>query len=208
MHELLGTPRDMALIVFRTVVVYLAVLLGFRLIGKREVGQLAPFDLALMLLIANAVQNAMVGPDSSLGGGLTAAFVLLGVNYLLGRLAVRSRKVEKMLRGRARILVNRGHVYEESLKDEGITHEDLLQALRENGCATLEECRTFLMDKANPETAKLLSLAILELRMELHHVTDSELKALCDLMVPGDQPAQDTEAGQGLRLPPYLKLIK
>ena len=74
--------------------------------------------------------------------------------------------------------------------------------------ATLEECRTFLMDKANPETAKLLSLAILELRMELHHVTDSELKALCDLMVPGDQPAQDTEAGQGLRLPPYLKLIK
>ncbi len=146
MHELLGTPRDMALIVFRTVVVYLAVLLGFRLIGKREVGQLAPFDLALMLLIANAVQNAMVGPDSSLGGGLTAAFVLLGVNYLLGRLAVRSRKVEKLLRGRARILVNRGHVYEESLREEGITHEDLLQALRENGCATLEECRLVVLE--------------------------------------------------------------
>ena len=146
MHELLGTPRDMALIVFRTVVVYLAVLLGFRLIGKREVGQLAPFDLALMLLIANAVQNAMVGPDSSLGGGLTAAFVLLGVNFLLGRLAVRSRKVEKLLRGRARILVNRGHIYEESLKEEGITHEDLLQALRENSCATLEECRLVVLE--------------------------------------------------------------
>ena len=74
--------------------------------------------------------------------------------------------------------------------------------------ATLEECRAFLMDKASPETARLLSLAILELRMELHRVTDSELKALCDLMVPDDQPAQDTGIGKGQRLPPYLKLIK
>ena len=62
--------------------------------------------------------------------------------------------------------------------------------------ATLEECRTFLMDKSSPETARLLSLAILELRMELHHVTDSELKALCELMEPEDRPAEDTEAGR------------
>ncbi len=70
---------------------------------------------------------------------------------------------------------------------------------------TLEECRTVLMDKGSPEAGRLLSLAILELRMELHKVTDSELKALCELMVPEGVPAQD---GQGLRLPPYLKLIK
>jgi hypothetical protein len=84
--------------------------------------------------------------------------------------------------------------------------------------ATLEECRAFLADKASPETGKLLSLAILELRMELHRVTDSELKALCDLMVLENQPSQDadpkhtdakqTEAKQGLKLPPYLKLVK
>jgi hypothetical protein len=74
--------------------------------------------------------------------------------------------------------------------------------------ATLEECRAFLMDKASPETARLLSLAILELRMELHQVSDSELKALCDLMVPEDQPAGDAGVGQGQRLPPYLKLVK
>jgi len=72
--------------------------------------------------------------------------------------------------------------------------------------ATLEECRAFLADKASPETGKLLSLAILELRMELHQVTDSELKALCDLVVVDEQAAQDAEAGQ--RMPPYLKLIK
>ena len=71
--------------------------------------------------------------------------------------------------------------------------------------ATLEECRAFLKDKASPETGRLLSLAILELRMELHQVTDSELKALCDLMLD-DQAAQDADSGQ--RLPPYLKLVK
>ena len=74
--------------------------------------------------------------------------------------------------------------------------------------ATLEECRAFLAGKASPETGKLLSLAILELRMELHHVTDSELKALCDRMVVDDQPARDAQTGPGQRLPPYLKLIK
>jgi hypothetical protein len=74
--------------------------------------------------------------------------------------------------------------------------------------ATLEECRAFLADKASPETGRLLSLAILELRMELHQVSDSELKALCELMVLDDLPAQESEIGQGQRLPPYLKLIK
>ena len=74
--------------------------------------------------------------------------------------------------------------------------------------ATLEECRAFLAVKANPETGRLLSLAILELRMELHQVSDSELKALCDLMATDEQAAQGAEASQGQRLPHYLKLIK
>ena len=74
--------------------------------------------------------------------------------------------------------------------------------------ATLEECRAFLAGKASPETGKLLSLAILELRMELHQVTDSELKALCDLVVVDNQRAQDEETARGQRMPPYLKLIK
>jgi hypothetical protein len=70
---------------------------------------------------------------------------------------------------------------------------------------TLEECRAVLMNQSSPEAGRLLSLAILELRMELHKVTDSELKALCELMVPEALPAQ---ANTSLRLPPYLKLIK
>ena len=110
MKELLTGPGEIGLIVLRTIVVYAFILVGFRLSGKREVGQLAPFDFALILLIANAVQNAMVGPDSSLVGGLVAAAVLLVANSLLGHLAANHRSVEKLLRGKARMLVHRGHV--------------------------------------------------------------------------------------------------
>jgi uncharacterized membrane protein YcaP (DUF421 family) len=134
-------PAEIAVIAFRTLVVYLFILAAFRLSGKREVGQLAPFDFALILLISNSVQNAMVGPGASLVGGLAAAAVLLLANLGLGRLATRHRGVERLLRGQARILVNRGHVDEDALRSENISHEELLQALRENGCATLAECR-------------------------------------------------------------------
>ena len=74
--------------------------------------------------------------------------------------------------------------------------------------ATLEECRALLAGKAGPETERLLSLAILELRMELHQVSDGELKALCELMATEDQAAQGKDANEGQRLPHYLKLIK
>jgi uncharacterized protein with PIN domain len=74
--------------------------------------------------------------------------------------------------------------------------------------ATLEECKAFLADKASPEAGRLLSLAILELRMELHKVTESELKALCDVMVTDVRSRQDAKTGKGRPLPPYLKLVK
>ncbi len=134
------------MIVVRTVAVYAFVLVGFRVTGKREVGQLAPFDFALILLIANAVQNAMVGPDTSLVGGMVAAASLLVLNAGLGRLAASNRNVERLLRGRARILVYKGHVDEQNLKTECITHEDLMQALRENGCACVSECRLAVLE--------------------------------------------------------------
>ncbi len=142
----LTTWPQVASIVLRTLVVYLFILAGFRLAGKREVGQLAPFDFALILLIANAVQNAMVGPDTSLVGGLVAAGVLLCVNFVLGRLASRSRRLERLLRGLARILVYRGKVDEEALRDEGLSHEDVLQALREHGCPAVTECRLVVLE--------------------------------------------------------------
>ncbi len=146
MSDLIGVPTALPGIVLRTIVVYLFILVGFRVSGKREVGQLAPYDFALILLIANAVQNAMVGSDSSLLGGLVAAAVLLVLNYSLGVVAARNRKVEKLLRGRAHILVWRGHVYHDALDSEHVSHEDLLQALREHGCGTVADCRMAVLE--------------------------------------------------------------
>src|SRR5258708_26179496 len=146
MDELWTTPQHVAVIVLRTLVVYVLILAAFRLLGKREVGQLAPFDFALILLIANAVQNAMVGPDTSLLGGLTAAGMLLVINFLLGRLAAKSRRIERLVRGRARILIYKGVLHEEALAAERLTHEDVLQALRQNGCPVIHDCRLAVLE--------------------------------------------------------------
>src|SRR5207302_11069671 len=108
-------------VVARTATIYLVVLLGVRLSGKREVGQMTPFDLVLILLISNAVQNAMVGPDNSLLGGLIAAAVLLLVNLVLGRLVPRSRVVSNVLKGHATLLINRGVIQEAHCQKEGVT---------------------------------------------------------------------------------------
>jgi uncharacterized membrane protein YcaP (DUF421 family) len=145
-QELLASPGQIGFILLRTLIVYVFILVGFRMAGKREVGQLAPFDFALILLIANAVQSAMVGPDTSLVGGLCAATLLLGINRGLGHLASHNRKVERLLRGHARVLISKGHTYTEALKLEGISHDELMQALRENCCATVEECRLAVLE--------------------------------------------------------------
>ena len=140
------TLPSAGLIVLRTVVVYVFVFAGFRLLGKRTTGQMTPFDLTLLLLLSNSVQNAMVGPDTSLLGGLAAAGVLLVLNATVGRLARRGRTFAKMLRGRSRLLVNRGLIVEANLADEGISHDELMQALREHGVATPEDVRLAVLE--------------------------------------------------------------
>lgn len=140
----LGTP--VAQILVRCLVVYFFVLAGLRLTGKREVGQMTPFDLVLILLISNAVQNAMVGPDNSLLGGLIAAAVLLLVNLALGRLAPRSRVVSSLLKGHATLLINRGVIQQAHCQREGVTTEDLMAALREHGIAHLDDVRLAVLE--------------------------------------------------------------
>jgi uncharacterized membrane protein YcaP (DUF421 family) len=133
-------------IVLRTVAVYFCVLAGLRLMGKREVGQMTPFDLVLVLLLANSVQNAMVGPDNSLVGGLAAAGVLLLLNMIVSRVAAGSPRMGRFLRGHARLLVNRGILVEKNCAEEGLTREDVLQALREHGVASLEDVRLAVLE--------------------------------------------------------------
>lgn len=120
-------------IVGRTVAVYAAVLIGLRLGGRRELGQLTPFDLVLILLVANAVQNAMVGQDTSLAGGLVAAATLLVVNMVVARLRLRSPRLRQLVEGPPVVLVQHGEFVETNLKREGLTEDDVLAAVREHG---------------------------------------------------------------------------
>src|SRR5499427_4119373 len=97
-------------IVLRTVVIYAVVLIGVRLSGKREVGQMTPFDLTLLLLISNSVQNAMTGPDNSLFGGIAAALTLLLMNYVIADLSGTNRRFRKIIQGQPTLLVHNGSI--------------------------------------------------------------------------------------------------
>lgn len=134
MLELAVSVWDIAL---RTAVVYLVVLVGLRLAGKREIGQMTAFDLVVLLLIANAVQNAMVGPDTSLTGGILAALVLLLLNAAVARLRLRWPPLRRLVEGSPTLLVLRGQVLADHLRREGLDQETLEAALREHGVADL-----------------------------------------------------------------------
>ena len=122
-------------IVLRTTVVYVLVLVGIRLTGKREVGQMTPFDLTLLLLLSNSVQNAMTGPDTSLLGGATAALVLLTLNFLLAEVSGLNRRFRKMIQGQPTLLIHNGECITPHMAKEHVSMDELNRALREHGVA-------------------------------------------------------------------------
>src|SRR5438132_13211627 len=97
-------------IALRTAAIYLLILIGVRLTGKREVGQMTPFDLTLLLLLSNSVQNAMTGPDTSLAGGIVAALTLLLMNYLIAEVSGGNRRFRKFVQGQPSLLIHDGEV--------------------------------------------------------------------------------------------------
>jgi uncharacterized membrane protein YcaP (DUF421 family) len=126
-------------IALRTGVIYLLVLAGVRLSGKREVGQMTPFDLTLLLLLSNSVQNAMTGPDTSLLGGAVAATVLLVLNYLIANLAGANRRFRKFIQGEPSMLIHDGQVIEAHMAREHVSMDALECAMREHGIASYHQ---------------------------------------------------------------------
>jgi len=131
--------HDLLVVVMRTAVIYGVVLLGVRLSGKREVGQMTPFDLTLLLLLSNSVQNAMVGPDNSLLGGIAAAATLLILNYLIAEVAGANRRFRKFVQGQPSLLVHDGQVIASHMAKEHVSMDALHCALREHGINGLKE---------------------------------------------------------------------
>lgn len=125
--------------VIRAIVVYGFLLAILRFTGKRQVGQLAPFDLVLLLVLSNALQNSMNGGDNSITGGIISAATLIGLNWIVGWLAFRSKKLEALIEGRPTVLIHHGHIYHEAMTKVQMTTHELDASLRAEGCAGPED---------------------------------------------------------------------
>jgi len=123
----------------RTAVIYMIVLIGVRLSGKREVGQMTPFDLTALLLLSNSVQNAMTGPDTSLVGGIVAAATLLLMNLGVAEYAGVNRRFRKLVQGTPSLLIHNGEILTVHMAKEHVTIDELDRALREHGIASAKD---------------------------------------------------------------------
>lgn len=119
--------------IIRPVIVYLCLILFLRLFGKRELAQLNPFDLVVLLSLSNTVQNAIIGDDNSVTGGIIGAFSLLGINWVLMRLLFRLPKVNDALEGTETVLIRDGMVDREAMERETLTEIELLSVLHKQG---------------------------------------------------------------------------
>jgi uncharacterized membrane protein YcaP (DUF421 family) len=144
--NMLGMNTDPGGIMLRALLVYLALLVGLRIMGKRELGQMTVFDLVVILLIANAVQNAMVGADTSLQGGLIAAAVLLLVNRAVSTIAYRWTFWGRLLEGSPTVLVQDGQFVESRLRKEGLERGRIEMAMREHGIDDIDAVKLAVLE--------------------------------------------------------------
>jgi uncharacterized membrane protein YcaP (DUF421 family) len=145
----------------RPVIVYLVLVLLLRLFGKRELAQLNPFDLVVLLSLSNTVQNAIIGDDNSVTGGIIGAFSLLAINWLVVRVLFRSRRLTRAFEGRATILVHNGQIDQRALERESLNREELLEVIHRQGFEDLHQVRkcelepngTFYVEAFDPSAA-------------------------------------------------------
>jgi uncharacterized membrane protein YcaP (DUF421 family) len=158
----LGLP--LAEKILRPILVYVFLIVGLRLAGKRELAQLNPFDLVVLLTLSNTVQNAIIGEDNSVTGGVIGATTLLIVNYYLVRFVSRHEKLERFVDGEPDILIENGKICTAILDKEAITTGELAAAAHKQGFATLDEIDRAVLDpngsiaffgkKPSPETTR------------------------------------------------------
>jgi uncharacterized membrane protein YcaP (DUF421 family) len=177
--------------ILRPMIVYLALIGFLRMFGKRELAQLNPFDLVVLLSLSNTVQNSMIGDDNSVSGGIVGAFSLLTINWLLTRVLFNLPKLNRTLQGRATTLIVNGVVDYEALRRESLTEAELLSVLHKQSFDTFDEVRrcvlepngTFYIEAQKPtgeeqEVSELLAAVrrlsddVSELRAELRRRDD------------------------------------
>jgi uncharacterized membrane protein YcaP (DUF421 family) len=146
MHDLFNLAMPWWEMVLRAVLVYVIVLGMVRVSGKRTLGQFTPFDMLLIVLLGNAVQNALLGQDPSLGGGLLLAATLITLNYGVGWITTRSKRAERLIEGVPVVIARDGKLFEKVLRRELISEADFQVAMRQQGCASVDKVRLALLE--------------------------------------------------------------
>ncbi len=149
----------------RPAVVYLFLVILLRIFGKRELAQLNPFDLVVLLSLSNTVQNAIIGNDNSLTGGLVGAFTLLGLNYLVVRFLFRHRRLDQLLEGEPTVLIERGQIVEKNLARELLSHAELITVLHRQGFYAVDEIEQCVLEPGGTFAVKRKEPA----RSEIHY---------------------------------------
>lgn len=132
--------------ILRPVVIYLFLVVGLRLAGKRELAQLNPFDLVVLLTLSNTVQNAIIGEDNSITGGIIGAATLLLVNYLVVRFLYRHETLDRIVEGESCPLIENGKVLQDRLTEEVLTRQELEAAAHKQGFGSLLEVETAMLE--------------------------------------------------------------
>ncbi len=168
--------------IIRPVIVYLCLILFLRLFGKRELAQLNPFDLVVLLSLSNTVQNAIIGDDNSVSGGIIGALSLLSINWLLTRLMFRMPKVNEALEGSETVRIRHGRVNRKAMEKEALTELELLSVIHKqglNGFHEVEKCvlepnGTFYVEAVSPSTSDAERAEVLK----AVHALAEEVKSL------------------------------
>jgi uncharacterized membrane protein YcaP (DUF421 family) len=192
-HDIWAVGAPVAEKVLRPIAVYLFLVVLLRAFGKRELAQLNPFDLVVLLSLSNTVQNAIIGNDNSLTGGIIGAFTLLAVNYLVVRFLFRHRRLDQILEGEATVLVEKGCVDEKAMAKELMTHAELATVLHRQGFDSLEEVEhcvlepggTFFIQRKLPATEEVEHAAVMKSLAELHAKLDRLLQSQAGATVSG-----------------------
>lgn len=132
--------------ILRPIIIYLVLIVLLRIFGKRELAQLNPFDLVVLLSLSNTVQNAIIGEDNSVTGGVVGAVALLSMNWLIVRLLYSSPKLDRVLEGNERILIHEGKVNHEAMRKELLTNEELLAVVHKQGLEDFHQVQKCVLE--------------------------------------------------------------
>src|SRR5438445_12051522 len=132
--------------ILRGIIIYIFLIILLRVTGKRQIGQMSPFDLVLLLVLSNAVQNSMNGGDNSVIGGMISAATLVAINWFVGLLTYKSKRAEALIEGRPELLIHNGRLFETSLAKSQLTRHELRAALRESGCYDVEDVQAAFLE--------------------------------------------------------------